>query len=184
MQPELIIAILSGMITLLASLFVAMYQVRAEFRKLARQLEGKYKTSLFDRRLEAYPLLFNDLNDLNNAIELNNCSKQRIFDIQAKLDKWLSSNALFLSSTTAQIVWRYRSYLIDLIEQYHDKPVPDERWIEIRNIQVIIGKFLRAELGVFDTEPAGTPGLDKPHIKEILDKLGQSSKKTHSRFGY
>ena len=184
MQPELIIVIVSGFITLLASLFVAMYQSRVEFRKLASQLEEKYTTSLFDKRLEVYPLLFKALNTVNSSIEQNCQSKQLIMDFQDEFENWLSLNAIFLTPATANIIWGYHNYLIDLGNLYGEADIPEERWVEIRNIQVAIGKFLRAELGVYDMEPAGTPELEKPHVKEVLDKLDKSSDKIRKRFGY
>ncbi len=184
MQPELIIAIISGLITLLASFFVAMYQSRAEIRKMTKQLEEKYTTSLFDKRLEAYPPLFKILSQLSNVIEHSTQSKDQLTDFQGQLDNWLSSYAILLTPSTAQILWSYHGYLIDLHEQYRDEPMPEEQWIEIRNVHVTIGKFLRAELGVFDTKPAGTPELEKPHVKQLLEKLGQRSKKVRGRFGY
>ena len=95
MQTELLIAIISGLITLLASFFVAMYQSRVEFRKMAKQLEEKYTTSLFDKRLEVYPLLFKALNQLSNAIEFNIQSKEQLTEFQHQFNSWLSSNAIF-----------------------------------------------------------------------------------------
>jgi len=104
MQPELIIAITSGLITLLASFFVAIYQSRSEFRKMAQQLEEKYTTSLFDKRLEAYPLLFRIVSQLSNAIEQGNQSKQRLADFQGPFDDWLASSAILLTPSTAEIL--------------------------------------------------------------------------------
>ena len=184
MKPELWIPIVSGLITLLASFFVAIYQARTEFRKLTRQLEQKYTTSLFDKRLEGYPILFKALNDLNNVIDYCSPTNQQLVEFQKQYDSWISSYAIFLTRSTAKIVWGYHHYLIDLLEQHHDTPLPAERWAEIRNVQIVIGKFLRAEIGVFDTIAAGSPELEKPYVKAIIDKLHQSSKKTRSRFGY
>jgi hypothetical protein len=184
MQTELVIAITSGLIALLTSFFVAVYQSRAEFRKLAKQLEETYTTSLFDKRLEVYPALFKALSQLSNAIEYKTQSKQQLKEFQGQFDSWLSSYALLLTPSTARITWRYHNYLIDLFEQYSDGPLPEEQWVEIRNIHVTIGKFLRAELGVFDTEPAGTPELEIPYVKDLLEKLGQRSKRVRGRFGY
>jgi hypothetical protein len=151
---------------------------------MARQLEEKYTTSLFDKRLEVYPSLSKALNELSNAIEHNTQSKQHLVEFQSQFEKWISSNAIFLTPTTARIVWGYYHYLIDLIDQHRDKPIHEDQWVEMRNIQLTIGKFLRAELGVFDTKPAGTSDLEEPYVKEILDKLNSSSKKIRSRFGY
>ena len=184
MKPELLIAIVSGLITLLASSFVAIYQARTEFRKLARQLEQKYTTSLFDKRLEAYPVLFKSLTDFNNVIEYGSPSKQQLVEFQKQYDTWISSHAILLTPTTAKVVWGYHNYLIDLLDQYHDLSPPQECWIEVRNIQIMIGKFLRAEIGVFDTVAAGVPELEKPYVKMMIDKLQQSSKKNRNRFGY
>ncbi|MDX1524015.1 MAG: hypothetical protein R3264_20470, partial [Anaerolineae bacterium] len=84
----------------------------------------------------------------------------------------------------ARIAWGYHNYLIDILEQYRDQPIPEDCWIEIHNIQSTIGKFLRAELGVFNTEPAGIADLEKPYVKVTLERLTQSSKKIRGRFGY
>jgi hypothetical protein len=184
MEAELVVAIVSGLITLTASFFVAMYKSRAEFKKMAKQLEERYTTSLFDKRLESYPLLFKALNQLSNAIESNAQSEEQLREFQRQFDSWLSSYAIFLTPSTAQMVWGYHVYLLNLLKQYQGGLIPEERWIEIRNIHVVIGKLLRAELGVFDTQPAGIPELEKPHVKGILERLEQETRKVRTRFGY
>ncbi|MEM9808985.1 MAG: hypothetical protein AAF959_27335 [Cyanobacteria bacterium P01_D01_bin.56] len=181
---ELVIAIASGLITLVASSLIAVYQARTEFHKLSKQLEQTYTTSLFDKRLEVYPLLFKALSQFNHSIEYRSPNKQQLIEFQHQYDDWTSTHAILLTPTTANAVWGYHNYLIDILEQYHDSPIPLEQWIEIRNIQTVISKFLRAEIGVFDTTAAGIPELEKPYVKEILNKLQQSSEKIRSRFRY
>lgn len=183
-KPELLIAIVSGVLTLLASFFVAMYQARTEFRKMVRQLEQKYTTSLFEKRLEAYPMLYKILHDLNNKIEYNTQSKQQLTEFQKNYDDWIAFHAILLTPTIGKLVWGYHNYLIDTLEQFSGDSLSEEKWIEIRNIQATIGKFLRAELGVYDTQAAGAPELEKPYVKAIVKKLHQSSRKIRSRFGY
>jgi len=184
MQSELVIAIVSGLITLSVSSLIAVYQARTEFRKLTKQLEQTYTTSLFDKRLEVYPALFKALNHFNHRIEYSSPNKQQLIEFQQHYDDWISTHAILLTPTTAKVVWGYHNYLIDVLEQYHDRPIPLEQWIDIRNIQIVIGKFLRAEIGVFDTTAAGIPELEKPYVKGIIDKLQRSSQKIRSRFGY
>ncbi|NEQ54663.1 MAG: hypothetical protein F6K11_31795 [Leptolyngbya sp. SIO3F4] len=184
MQLELVVAIVSGLITLAASSLIAVYQSRTEFRKLRKQLEQTYTTSLFDRRLEVYPVLFKTLNRFNHRIEYDSPNKQQLAEFQHHYDEWVSIHAILLTPTTAKVVWGYHNYLIDVLEQYHDGAIPLEKWIEIRNIQSVIGKFLRAEIGVFDTTAAGIPELERPHVKAIIDKLQGSSQKIRNRFGY
>ncbi|MEM7796232.1 MAG: hypothetical protein AAF579_17490 [Cyanobacteria bacterium P01_C01_bin.118] len=184
MQSELVIAIASGLLTLVASSLIAVYQSRTEFRKLRKQLEQTYTTSLFDKRLDLYPVLFQALNHLNHKIEYGSPNREQLIEFQHQYDDWISSHAILLTPTTAKAVWGYHNYLIDVLEQYHDGPIPLEQWIEIRNIQTVIGKFLRAEIGVFDTTAAGMPELERPHVKAILDKLHHSSQKIRKRFGY
>lgn len=184
MGSELVIAIVSGLITLFISSLIAVYQARTEFRKLTKQLEQTYTTSLFDKRLEVYPTLFKALNQFNHRIEYSSPNKQQLVEFQHHYDDWVSTHGILLTPTTAKVVWGYHNYLIDLLEQYHDAPLPLERWIEIRNIQIVIGKFLRAEIGVFDTTAAGIPELEKPYVRAIVDKLQRSSQKIRNRFGY
>jgi len=178
----LLIAIVSGLITLTASFFVAMYQARVELRKYTRQLEEKYTTSLFNKRLEVYPLLFKAVADLNNSIEYGNQNRQLLIELQSKYDAWISANGIFLTPTTAHMLWGYHNYLVELLWQYHDDSIPEEKWVEIRNIQVTIGRFLRAEIGVFETKAAGAPKLETPFVQDIIAKLNQSSEKISSRF--
>ena len=181
---QLTVAIVSGLITLLASSLIAIYQSRSEFRKLTKQLEQTYTTSLFDKRLEVYPVLFRALNQLNHKIEYSSLDKQQLVEFQHQYDDWLATHAILLTPTTAKVVWGYHNYLIDLLEQYYDSPLSLEQWIEIRNIQIVIGKFLRAEIGVFDTTAAGIPELERPHVRAIIEKLQRSSQKIRNRFGY
>ncbi len=176
--------IVSGLITLAASSLIAVYQSRTEFRKLRKQLEQTYTTALFDKRLEMYPILFKILNDFNHRIEYGSPNKQQLMEFQRCYDDWGASHGLLLTPVTAKVVWGYHNYLINLLEQYHDNPVPLEQWIEMRNIQVVIGKFLRAEIGVFDTTTAGNPELERPYVKAIIDKLEHSSQNIRSRFRY
>ncbi|MGD1854456.1 MAG: hypothetical protein ACFB2W_09405 [Leptolyngbyaceae cyanobacterium] len=184
MQLELVIAIVSGLITLLASSAIAVYQSRTEFRKLTRQLEQTYTTSLFDKRLNVYPILFQALHDLNHKIEYSSPNKQQLIEFRHQYDDWLSTYGILLTPATAQVVWGYHSYLIDLLEQYHDRPLPLDCWIDIRNIQIVIGKCLRAEIGVFDTTAAGIPELENPYVKALISKLLHSAQTIRSRFGY
>lgn len=184
MQSELIVAIVAGLITFFASFLVATYQARTEFQKMAKQLEEKYTTSLFDKRLEVYPELFRLLSRLNHVIEYKEHTKDKLTAFQKEFDDWMAGNALFFSKTVAQIAWGYHNYLIDILEEYEEHPIPESCWIELRNIQLTFGKFLRSELGVFDTEPAGASKLETPHVKEILARLSQSSKKIRTRFKY
>jgi hypothetical protein len=182
MGPEMLIAIVSGFITLTASFLIAMYQTRVELRKFARQLEEKYTTSLFNKRLEVYPLLFKALIDLNNTIEYNNHNKQLLVDFQVKYDSWLAANGVFLTPATAHIIWGYHNFLVDLLGQQYDEVIPEEKWIEIRNVQITIGKCLRAELGVYETKAAGRARLQTPSARNIIDTLDQSSKKIYNKF--
>ena len=183
-KPELTVAIVSGGITLIASSLIAIYQARAELRKLTRQLEQTYTKSLFDKRLEVYPFLFKTLNNFNNIIEYNSPNKQHLLDFQTQYDDWLASHAILLTPATATIVWGYHNYLIELIEHHHDSLLALEDWVEIHNIQTVIGKFLRAEIGVFDTTAAGMAELNRPHVRAILDRLNKSSQTIRNRFGY
>ncbi len=186
MKPELLIAIVSGVLTLSASFFVAMVQARVEFRKLSRQLEQKYTTALFDKRLEVYPILFRAIHDFNHLIEYNTATTQDLVNFQQTYDRWIADHAILLTPHTAQVIWGYHYYLIDILtsdrSQPHTEPLSEAVWVEIRNIQVTLGKILRSELGVFDTPAAGTPEFSKPHFRAVIERLNQSSRRIRSRF--
>ncbi|MEO0458355.1 MAG: hypothetical protein AAF152_17485 [Cyanobacteria bacterium P01_A01_bin.114] len=183
MTVELLIAIVSGIVTLFASFFVAMYQARVESRKLVKQLEQEYSTALFDKRLEAYPVLFELLHNFNAVIEYGTPTRQQLLDFRKHYDSWVSAHAILLTQATAKLIWGYHNYLVNLLEPRTGGSFPAEQWFEIRNIQVLIGKALRAEIGVFDTAAAGLPDFDKPHVKALVEKLRQSSKQVRRRFG-
>ena len=115
MKPELLITIVSGILTLLASFFVAMYQARTEFEKMVEQLEQKYTTSLFEKRLEAYPKLYKILHALNNEIEYNTQNKPQLIKLQEDYDNWIASYAILLTPAVGKLVWGYHHYLIDIL---------------------------------------------------------------------
>lgn len=184
MQTEILIAIVSGVITLFASFFVAMYRSRTEFKKLAKQLEEKYTTSLFEKRLAAYPELFRLVHELSNSIEKKTHTKKSLLAFQKAFDAWVSTSAILLTPATAKVVWRYHKHLIHLLQINEAPEIPEVKWTEIRNIHILIGKMLRAEIGVFNTQPAGTPTLDKPHVKAILAPLDTGVIHMSERFGY
>ncbi|GEM_PF-6550971 len=188
MKPELLIAIVSGVLSLVASSLIAAYQARTEFQKMLKQLEQKYTTSLFEKRLELYPSLFTLLHNLNHEIEYKSqnkqhLSRQKLVEFQRYYDSWIATHAFLLTPASAELVWGYHHYLIDILEQESENYLPEEKWVEIRNTQLTIGKFLRAELGIYDTKAAGTLKLE-PYIQAITKKLNQSSRKIRNRFGY
>ncbi|MDB9528169.1 hypothetical protein PN498_19410 [Oscillatoria sp. CS-180] len=188
MRPELLIAIVSGLLTLLASSLVAIYQARTEFQKMLKQLEQKYTTSLFEKRLEAYPLLYQLLHTLNHEIEYNvhnqgEIDRQNLIEFQHHYDHWIATSAFLLTPTTAELVWGYHNYLIDILGQTSEQSLSEKQWIEVRNIQATIGKCLRAELGVYDTRAAGI-FKSEPYVHAMIERLNQSSRRIRNRFDY
>ena len=176
MQLELLIALVSGVLTLAASFFVAMYKSRSEVNKMGKLLEEKYSTALFEKRLAAYPVLYQMLNTMNMAIEreANRVALLRTF--QSDYEAWVGSHAILVTPSTGTVIWRYQRFLVNLLLKGKKTQIDQPQWEEIRNINRLIGKFLRAELGVYDTKPAGLPEMDKPHVQNLLRKLGASAK--------
>ncbi len=151
MSSNLIIAIVSGLITLIVSVLVTSLKNKSELKKIKKELELNYAKSLFDKRIEVYPSLFCLLSGLNKLIEYNRQSKADIIEFQKNIDKWNNENAIFLTTTSSRIAYGYRYYLIDLTSKYSDKEIPENDWKNIRKINVTFEKSLRAEIGVYDT---------------------------------
>ena len=171
MKPELAIAIVSGLLTLVASYLVAMYQARTELKKMVRQLQQQYTTSLFDRRLDVYPLLYRLTQGLNNQIDYRTQTRQGLVELQQQYDDWLAVHAILLTPALGELAWGYHAYLIEILGQ---DSISDPVWRESYTIQATLGKCLRAELGVYDTAAAGLPELEKPHVKAVMERLRQS----------
>ena len=154
---------------------------------MLKQIEQKYTTSLFEKRLQVYPVLYKLLNEANCTIEYNSqnlgsMDRKVLADLRQEYDSWISAYAFLLTSSTGELVWGYHSYLIDILEQFSGDRLPEEVWIEVRNFQNTIGKSLRAELGVYEMKAAGAL-MQAPYVQSQLERLDQSAEKIRRRFG-
>lgn len=168
MDKTIIISIVSGIITLLTSVVVAIFASRLELRKIQKELEQRYAQSLFDKRIELYPKLFTLLSSFNKFIEYHIQTKEQLLELQHNLDEWNNANAIFLTKTSDRIAYGYRFYLIDLFQRYSGAPIPEEEWKNIRTINIVFEKSLKAEIGVYDTRPAGILEKDTEKVEKIV----------------
>ena len=171
MQVTIIISIISGIITLITSVLITTIKNRSELLKIHVELEQKYATSLFEKRLNVYPTLFKILSDFNKLIEYNIQTKDKLLELQKNLDEWNNEYAILLTTTSSRMAYSYRYYLIDLFQKYSKKDIPQDVWNNIRTLNVAFEKSIRAEIGIYDIRAAGVLNKESEKVEKICGKI-------------
>lgn len=182
MNNNLLIPIFSGILTLFASFFIAMYKSRVEIKKIAKQLEEKYTIALYNKRLEVFPEMFKIVNTLCQKIEKGINKFDDLIQFQESFDCWLSNNGILLTKSMVNLLWPYHNYLIIKLEKTNELTFSEEDWKHIRNFHVKICQSIRAELGIFETKAAGQYRLDHPDFKNMFNRIEQTSELLIKRF--
>lgn len=165
MAPELIVAIITGLISIVASVSVTTLSTRSELRRIRRELEQSYEKSLFDKRVEIYPELYQLLSANLKLIQYGDASRDTLLMFKEQIDAWNSKYSLFFTRATTQISWRFRHYLFLLLKE---GTITDEHWDRIKNTIRLFEAALRAEIGIFNV-PAVGPVPDLQDACEQLD---------------
>ncbi len=106
----------------------------------------------------------NELLIANDKIDRKQHSPADLNTLDAALNTWLTANGIYMSPMLATAVWNYRQYILSLVT--HADVSPD--WGRIAGDQRSLTKFLRAELGVYDTDVAGKADLKRPHLGRLM----------------
>ena len=148
------ISMLGVLISVTVSVIVSRQQNKIELEKIKRQLEQAYAESLFDKRLEIYPQLYNFLSNYRKAILYGKQNVKNLLEFRDTIDQWNSQYSFFFTGSTGRISGKFRGYLKDLLAKGKNSKIEDDDWKAIQEILRYFEISLRSEIGVSTIEPA------------------------------
>lgn len=152
---SLLIPVITVIISVLTSVFITAIRNKAELAKIQKETELRYSKSLFDKRIEIYPELYNSLSSYDKLIQYNKQSIESLREFRDKVDEWNSRNSLFFTEATTKISSRFRKYLRILLQRNQQNTISNEDWNDIQKIIVHFEHSLKAEIGIYDTKAVG-----------------------------
>ena len=93
----IIVPLITVIISVIASVIVATMRNRAELNKIYKELEQRYAKSIFDKRVEVYPSLYELTSSYQKTIQYKECNRDTLRNLRTKIDDWNSKNSIFFS---------------------------------------------------------------------------------------
>lgn len=174
--PELLMAIITGLLSVVASVGVTTLSNRSELRRIRRELEQSYEKSLFDKRVKIYPKLYQLLSANIKLIRYGEASRDTLLKFREEIDSWNSKYALFFTPATSRLSGRFRTYLFLLLKE---SEITDDHWIRVKNTLQLFEAALRAEIGILNV-PAVGPA---PELKDACEQLDHAAATLHTGLG-
>lgn len=172
---SIFIPIISVIISVVSSIVITALKNKSELKNIKTQLEQRYATSLFDKRVEIYPNLFFILSNYGKIIEYGKQTKTNLTEFRDNLDSWDSKNAIYLTPPIFKFSWRFRKYLNLVLSTCSESELSETNWDDLRNILIQYAKVIRAEIGIFDSKPVGTTGDIETVYNSIDSKITELS---------
>jgi hypothetical protein len=85
---QYLVSIFTVAISVIASLIVTIIRNKTDFRKLKIEFDQKYAKSLFDKRVEAYPELYEILSGYGKIIQYKQNTVKNLIEFRNKIDAW------------------------------------------------------------------------------------------------
>jgi hypothetical protein len=150
-----IISIVGVLISVIVSVIITRTQYKVELEKIKKHLEQEYLKSLFDKRVETYPQLYNLLAGYGKIIQYNKQNTKSLIKLRDELDNWNNQHSIFFSRATAKLSSRFRAYLHSILSKGTNSEIQQEDWDLIHNIMERFGMSLKSEIGVASMQPVG-----------------------------
>jgi hypothetical protein len=163
----ILIPVITLILSVITSVIVTTLRNKAELAKIQIELEQNYAKSLFDKRIEIYPELYNLLSAYIKLIEYGKQGVENLIEFRDKIDKWNSQYSMFFTLSTSMISASFRRYLRQLLSYDSEVNISAEDWKVIRKIMRSFEMSLRAEIGIFDIKPAGL-AKEVDNVKKLI----------------
>ena len=167
------VPIITIVISILSSLIITTMKNRTEMKKLQEQMEQNYSKSLFDKRVEVYSELWSLLGNLGKTIFYGQQTVENLIEFRDKFDSWDIKYGVYLSQPVSHIYWRFIDYLRILLLNGTEAEITHQNWEDINKIRTWLAQALRAEIGIFDTNPVGKIGWIEEVYEFIDDRRKQ-----------
>ena len=165
-----LIALLGVIVSAITSILVTRIETKKSEQSTKLQLEKDFSVKLYERRLEAYPVLYSHLGEIGSLILSKNSNKDDYINVWQKIIIWDQNSAIFLSpfSTMKQLELRRELSKLSSIEF-----VASRNWQSKKLMPKLIEmqKSLKTELGVFNLTEYHSP----TETKTLSDMLHQAS---------
>lgn len=119
MSKEILVALISLIgvfISIAVSLFVSVRQTNVELQKLRSEIQRSYAGKLHEKRLEVYSDIYFALSDFTKKIENLTINKSNIASFNERLLNLDSKYAIYFSSQTGIIAYRFRRFMDDFVK--------------------------------------------------------------------
>jgi hypothetical protein len=158
--------------------YISINRNRTELKMIQIQLEQKYSTSLFEKRIELYPSLSEILSGYQKKILYGDNTEENFMVFIKELDIWNTKNSIFFSRETAKFSSGSRLFLRSFLNKIKNQNASDSNG-KLKNklsekdweaIYQVLGDFeisLRADIRMFHEK---TPGNVKDR-KKIINSL-------------
>ena len=144
-------------------------QNKTEMKKLQEQMEQNYSKSLFDKRAKVYSKLWSLLCNLGKTIFYDHQTVEKLIEFRDQFDIWDTKYGVYVSQPVQHIFWRFSDYLRILLLNGAEAKITQQNWEDIEKIRSWLAQALRAEIGIFDTIPAGQIGWIEG-VYEFIDE--------------
>ncbi len=151
----IIVPIISTIISVVFSIIATTLKNKAELRKVQIEVEKNFAKSLFDKRVEYYPDLYNILSDYAKTIKYGRNNIDNLKEFREKMDDWNSKYSLFFSPQTADFSSRFRYYLAYLLADNIPADIIEKNWEPVLYMIGKFEKFLKSEIGIINIKPIG-----------------------------
>ena len=155
MQFQILIPLLTVFISIVASLIVTTMRNRVELKKVYTQLEQNYAKSLFDKRVELYPLLYEIIHPTCIKLLTNNFNELEIDNFSEKILKAELTIGIFFTQPTRRIFAKLMRFIREIKAK---EKLIEEDYKLFLHLVVNFERSLRAEIGIYHTQPAGIVG--------------------------
>lgn len=141
-----------------------------ELSKIFKELDHKYAKSLFDKRIEYYPILGETLSKYTETIRLGMQTIDNLHAFSENINAQIGKFWLFFTEDTLLLFAKLRFYLTILLES--SKPeLSSENWADIRKMIQYFETMLRAEIGIYSIKSAGTAEKTKEAYEFIQTRI-------------
>lgn len=144
-----LVAFVGVFISTAASVLISRWQAARALETHTAELEFKYNSALFERRITIYPDLYFALSELGKAYSYDTMSQPDVALALKRIDEWDSRNAIFVSPAVVELLLGIRGELCR-----HSQCDPSTVYTHDVRKQIFEGALrleqaLRNEIGVY-----------------------------------
>ena len=134
----------------LVSFVVSSVQSNTSAANLRVEVEQRYNQKLYEKRLEAYPLLYQATSDLGKDLELPELPYSLFAKSRQRIDQWDSQHAVLTSPSVIALLLQLRNTLTDMaMARKQDALVSRADREQVFEAALRLEQAVRNEIGVY-----------------------------------